>query len=35
MEDNLPNLNAEELSAYALAKHLARVLGDKIEQSIA
>jgi hypothetical protein len=35
MEDNLPNLNAEELSAYASAKHLAGVPGDEIEQSIA
>ena len=34
MEDNLPNLNADELSAYALAKYLAGVPDDQIYQEI-
>ncbi|RYO56736.1 hypothetical protein AA0116_g9181 [Alternaria tenuissima] len=34
MEDNVPNLNADELSAYASAKHLAGVPGDEIQWSI-
>ncbi|KAK1916467.1 hypothetical protein P3342_004286 [Pyrenophora teres f. teres] len=34
MEDNLPNLNADELSAYASAKYLAGVPDDQIYQEI-
>jgi hypothetical protein len=34
MMDNLPNLNADELSAYASAKHLAGVPDEEIQQSI-
>lgn len=34
MDNNLPNLNADELSAYALAKHLAGVLDKEIQKSI-
>jgi hypothetical protein len=34
MDNNLPNLNADELSAYASAKHLAGVPDNKIQQSI-
>ena len=34
MEDNLPNLNADELSAYASAKHLAGVPDEEIREDI-
>ena len=34
MMDNLPNLNADELSAYASAKHLAGVPDEEIQESI-
>lgn len=34
MENNLPNLNADELSAYASAKHLAGVPDDEIRENI-
>jgi hypothetical protein len=34
MDNNLPNLNADELSAYASAKHLAGVPDNEIQRSI-
>ena len=34
MMDNLPNLNADELSAYASAKHLAGVPDEEIREDI-
>ena len=34
IDNNLPNLNADKLSAYASAKHLAGVPDNKIQQSI-
>jgi hypothetical protein len=34
MENNIPNLNVDELSAYASAKHLSGVLDGEIQESI-
>jgi hypothetical protein len=32
--DNIPNLNVDELSAYASAKHLSGVSNEEIQESI-
>jgi hypothetical protein len=32
--DNVPNLDVDKLSAYALAKHLLGVLDEEIRESI-
>jgi hypothetical protein len=34
VEDNIPNLNVDELSAYASAKHLSGVSDERIRESI-